>query len=77
MKGSVIDSVSGKPLVYVTVALQDKKTHEPVKSVLSKEDGSFELTGSNAKKYQLVLTFTGYTSKIIQLVNGVADTEHW
>ena len=77
MKGSVIDSVSGKPLVYVTVALQDKKTHDPAKSALSKEDGSFEITASNDKKYQLVLTFTGYSSKIIQLINGAADVQYW
>ncbi|MEP6949665.1 MAG: outer membrane beta-barrel family protein [Ginsengibacter sp.] len=70
VKGSVVDSVTGKPLVYVTVALQDMKTGTPVKSTLSKEDGSFEILAAADKAYQIVLTFTGYLNRTISVTGG-------
>ncbi len=65
VKGSIIDSVTSKPLAYVTVALQDTKTQLPVKSTLSKEDGSFEISAADNKTYLLVLAYTGYSNKTI------------
>ncbi|MDP9046922.1 MAG: hypothetical protein M3N14_02220, partial [Bacteroidota bacterium] len=38
VKGIVIDTATSKPLGYVTVALQDAKTHQSVKGALTKED---------------------------------------
>jgi len=75
VKGVAIDSVSKELLGYVTVALQDPKTKFPVKSNLTKNDGSFELTASASKQYQLVLVFIGYNNKIIRLPkkSGVID----
>src|SRR5579871_4066901 len=73
VKGSVIDSVSGKPLPYVTVALQDAKTKTSIKSAISKDDGSFEIVAAKDKSYLLVLAFTGYTSKTIELKNESTD----
>jgi outer membrane receptor protein involved in Fe transport len=67
VKGVAIDSVSKQPLGYVTVALQDAKTNTPVKSNLTKADGSFELKVSAGKSYTLVLAFVGYQSKIIPI----------
>ncbi len=75
VKGIITDSATGKPLAYVTVALQDAKTKLALKNILSKDDGSFELTAPNGKVYLLVLAFTGYDQKIIALKNdsGVVD----
>jgi outer membrane receptor protein involved in Fe transport len=75
VKGTVTDSISGKPLSYVTVALQDVKTNLPVKSSLSKDDGSFELSAASNKTYVLVLAFTGYSNKTMSIKNdaSVAD----
>jgi outer membrane receptor protein involved in Fe transport len=67
VKGIAIDSVSKQPLGYVTVALQDTKTNTPVKSNLTKDDGSFELKAPVGKSYTLVLAFVGYQSKIIPI----------
>ncbi|MBE9584694.1 TonB-dependent receptor [Mucilaginibacter sp. JRF] len=67
VKGIVIDSATNKPLDFVTVALQDAATKSPVKSALSKGDGSFELTAPAGKQYQLVLAFVGYSNKVITL----------
>jgi hypothetical protein len=69
VKGSVVDSVTARPLMYVTIALQDMKSRLSVKSALSKEDGSFEISGKNDKTYELVFTFTGYMNKTIQIIN--------
>lgn len=49
VKGTVIDSAANKPLGYGTVALQDAATKAPVKSVLAKDDGSFELKAPKVK----------------------------
>jgi outer membrane receptor protein involved in Fe transport len=67
VKGIVIDSVSKQPLSYVTIALLDINTHQPVKSILTKEDGGFQLISPAGKIYQLVITFIGYKNKIITL----------
>jgi hypothetical protein len=65
VKGIATDSLSKQPLGYVTVALQDAKTNTPVKSNLTKDDGSFELKAPAGKSYNLVLAFVGYQSKIL------------
>lgn len=63
VKGKVIDSLTGKPLSYVTVALQDKMTTNILKSILTREDGSFSFKITSAKQFQLVLVFVGYKNK--------------
>ncbi|RYY37692.1 MAG: TonB-dependent receptor [Sphingobacteriaceae bacterium] len=74
VKGAVIDSATNKPLDFVTVALQDVKTKEPVKSALSGTDGGFELKAKPGE-YQLVLAFIGYSNKVIKLDTGKSVIE--
>ncbi|MHB8207765.1 TonB-dependent receptor domain-containing protein [Mucilaginibacter sp.] len=69
VKGIAIDSVSKQPLGYVTVALQDAKTNTPVKSNLTKDNGSFELKAPADKSYTLVLAFVGYQSKVLPVTS--------
>ncbi len=69
IKGSVIDSLGNKALSYVTVVLQDAKTTITLKSVLAKEDGSFEISAADNKTYNLILAFTGYADKTIPIKN--------
>jgi outer membrane receptor protein involved in Fe transport len=68
--GTVIDSATKSPLGYVTVALQDAQTQRPVKSTLTKGDGSFELTAPAGRAYRLTLVFVGYQAKMLP----IADT---
>ncbi|WP_457128047.1 TonB-dependent receptor domain-containing protein [Mucilaginibacter sp. HD30] len=75
VKGIAIDSVTNKPLDFVTTALQDPQTKAPVKSMLTKEDGSFELSAPAGKSYQLVLAFVGYGTKIINITKTDGDTD--
>lgn len=72
VKGIAVDSVSKQPVSYVTVALEDAGTKAPVRSNLTKDDGSFELKAPAGKLYTLALVFVGYNSKeIIIPVNGI------
>jgi hypothetical protein len=52
---------------YVTVALRHAKTNLPVKSMLSKDNGSFEFTNLPLKSYQLVLASVGFKNKLIDI----------
>ena len=70
VKGLVRDSLSSKPLAFATIVLQDVKSKTPVKNVLSKEDGSFELSFTDSAAYQVVFAFTGYDNKTIPLSRG-------
>ena len=71
--GSVADSASNRPMGLVTVALQDPQTHVPVKSGLTKDDGSFSLKATAGKKYQLALVFVGYSNKVLPVNSSATD----
>lgn len=67
VKGIVIDSVTNAPQGFVTVALQDAKTKNPVRGNLTKDNGSFELKAPAAGSYQLAVVFVGYKNKLIDV----------
>ncbi|MDP9081144.1 MAG: TonB-dependent receptor [Bacteroidota bacterium] len=67
VKGTAIDSVTNKPLGYVTVALQDAVTKKSVRGGLTKDDGTFELKAEQGKAYQLTLASVGYRSKVVKV----------
>lgn len=67
VKGTVIDSANNSPQGFVTVVLQDAKTKAPVRSNLTKDDGSFELKAPANGTYQLAVVFIGYKSKLIDI----------
>jgi len=75
VKGVILDSVSKTALSYVTVGLQDIKTHVFLKSTLSKDNGGFELSAPAGTHYNLVMAFIGYPSKSIFLkdTTGIID----
>jgi hypothetical protein len=70
LKGTVVDSATGKPLAYSTLVLQNSKTKAPVKNFLSNDDGSFELSVSDSLEYLLVFAFTGYDNKTISITRS-------
>jgi outer membrane receptor protein involved in Fe transport len=67
VKGVVTDSVKNAPLSYITIALTDSVTKQPVKSSLTKEDGTFELKGVPVKAYLLTVIAVGYQPKVIAI----------
>ncbi|MDB5142751.1 MAG: TonB-dependent receptor [Mucilaginibacter sp.] len=73
IQGTVIDSSINKPMGFVTVALQDAKTHAGVKSSLTKDDGTFSIKAPAGNAYEMVFVFVGYKNKIVP-VNGNSAT---
>jgi hypothetical protein len=69
VKGVVIDSAIMQPMGYVTVGIQTITTKAPVKSNLTKDDGTFELKAANGN-YELVLAFVGYQTKVLPVTAG-------
>jgi hypothetical protein len=73
VKGIAIDSVTNKPLGYVTVALQDAATQLSVKGTLTKDDGSFVLKAPAGKTYQVAFASVGYKNKVVKISGTIAD----
>jgi outer membrane receptor protein involved in Fe transport len=73
IKGTVIDSAKSEALSYVTITLQDAATNTQVKSVLTKDNGSFELNAPTEKRYNIAVVFVGYRTKIITIKNSAPD----
>ncbi|MEO6520227.1 MAG: TonB-dependent receptor [Mucilaginibacter sp.] len=67
IKGSIIDSVKNQPMAFVTVLLKDSKTNQSVKSVLTKDNGTFEVSVPTGKTYQAIFAFIGYRSKTVNV----------
>jgi hypothetical protein len=59
-RGVVTDSLKSTPLSYVTLTLVETKTNAQVKSVLSKDNGTFEITGKRGTAYKLNAAYVGY-----------------
>lgn len=73
--GTVIDSAANKPMGFVTVALQDAKTHNGVKSNLTKDDGTFTLKAPVGSSYQAVFVFVGYKNKTVAISGSGTDKD--
>jgi len=73
IQGAVIDSATNKPIGFVTVALQNAKTHAGIRSGLTKDDGSFSLKTNSTGPLEVALVFVGYKSKVVP-VTGTDNT---
>jgi len=67
IKGVVVDSASRKPLGLATLILRDVQSTVAIKSMLTRDDGTFEFTVSTQKKYNLDLAYVGYRSKSLEI----------
>ncbi|HTE00710.1 MAG TPA: outer membrane beta-barrel protein [Mucilaginibacter sp.] len=72
IQGTVIDSATNKPLSFVTVALQNSKTHAGVKSALTTDDGNFTIKAPAENTYETAFVFIGYKSKIVPVTGNGA-----
>ncbi|HYK76775.1 MAG TPA: outer membrane beta-barrel protein [Daejeonella sp.] len=66
IKGTVADSSTRKPLDYVTIGLQSVQK-QPIKSTLSKPDGSFSFSTLKPAKYFIAIVSVGYQSKTMEI----------
>ncbi|KAA3440568.1 TonB-dependent receptor domain-containing protein [Rufibacter hautae] len=72
ISGVLVDSVSGKPVEYATVALLRKDSNVSVDGTLTDDRGRFTFSKVPAGVYQLTFSFIGYQAKSI---HGVSVTE--
>ena len=68
LSGTVSDS--SKPLALVTVRLLKKNNLTPLQTVLSKEDGSFQLSKPASGNYTLSFTHTGFVERQVNITVG-------
>lgn len=79
IKGTVTDSSTNQPMPFVTVIVKAPGNNVPLKSGVTKDNGSFDITNLTAGKYQLAITSLGYKAKIVNLpnaVDGVIDAKN-
>lgn len=78
VRGIVTDSLTSKPLGYVTVIVSMPDKDEPVKTTFTQDNGKFEISGLTLGQYKLILTFVGYKPfsrelPLLDASNMVAD----
>lgn len=60
IKGVVVDSLTGKPVAFATVALTDGT--KSIKAAATNDQGKFSLTYNKAGKYKMQTSFVGYNT---------------
>ncbi len=65
VSGIIIDSVSGNPMEYTTVALFRKRNKELVNGTISHKNGKFFMDKLKPGRYFIKVSFMGYNDKII------------
>jgi hypothetical protein len=75
IKGIVTDSANNQPMGFATVALKDAVTKQPVKTTLTKDNGSFEFINLANKQYTITLIYVSYHTKTINVPAFKQDGE--
>jgi len=73
ISGTVIDSITKKPMDYTTVGLYRSGGKSPITGVVTDEKGNFKLDNIKPGSYKLVISFIGYPSKTIDPVTTTAS----
>jgi outer membrane receptor for ferrienterochelin and colicin len=65
ISGTVIDSLTKKPLDYATVAIYRATGSSPINGVVTDEKGNFRIDNVKPGQYKLGISFIGYPTKMI------------
>ena len=65
LTGTVLDSMSGKPLEFATVSVFRQRDSALVGGVITNEKGQFKVEQLPVGKHRVVVSFTGYRSQTI------------
>ena len=65
ISGTLIDSLTKKPLDYASVGLYHSGGKVPITGVITDPKGNFKLDNIHPGKYKLSITFIGYPTKVI------------
>lgn len=68
ISGVVIDSTTNLPVSFATISMKKHGRTKIVNGTLSDEDGSFSFTDVNPGKYDLEVSFIGYTSTVLDSI---------
>jgi len=68
ISGTLIDSISKKPMDYASVGLYHSGGKSPITGFITDERGNFKLDNIHPGSYKLVITFIGYPNKTIDPV---------
>jgi ferric enterobactin receptor len=73
--GLLIDSTSGKPVEFATIALINVKTNKPIDGTTSDAKGQFSMTKLAPGDYRLQYSFIGYKTRDSQPITVVKGTD--
>ncbi|MFD0793565.1 TonB-dependent receptor domain-containing protein [Mucilaginibacter litoreus] len=63
ISGTVIDSLTKKPVDYATVTIYRSGAKSPLNGVLTDDKGNFQINNLKAGKYKITVSFIGYPTK--------------
>ncbi len=63
--GSVIDSISRKPVGFANIVIQEALEKKDVDGALADDNGKFKVKGLKNAKYNVIVSFLGYNTKIL------------
>ncbi|MET3978923.1 outer membrane receptor protein involved in Fe transport [Mucilaginibacter sp. UYP25] len=73
ISGTVIDSLTKKPVDYATISIFKSGAKAPINGVLTDEKGNFRLDNVRAGKYKITVSFIGYPTKTYDPVETTAS----
>jgi outer membrane receptor protein involved in Fe transport len=68
LTGVVVDSTSGKPVEFASIALINAQTKKPIDGTVADDKGRFTLNKLPQGDFQLLISFVGYRNKTVSSV---------
>lgn len=65
IQGEVIDSASLVPLAFANIIIQEALEKKDVDGILTDDNGKFKIKGLKNAKYNVIISFLGYETKIL------------
>lgn len=63
--GTILDSLSSKPVEFASVALYERGSEKPIDGVITDEKGAFRIKNLKKGNYRIGITFVGYVQKFV------------
>jgi outer membrane cobalamin receptor len=73
ISGTVVDSLTKKPVDYATISIFKSGAKTPINGVLTDEKGNFRIDNLRAGKYKITVSFIGYPTKTYDPVETTAS----
>lgn len=67
ISGTVLDSLTRKPVEFANVALTPSSSETPIDGTICDEKGEFSLSKVAEGKYRVVISFIGFESRVIEV----------